>query len=71
MKLKTGISVGVQGLPRDVLCSNSRVPSISSPLSSQHHSLPSLVHSHPPRNYSYQVKSFNVPLVALLWVEAW
>lgn len=71
MKLKTGISVGVQGLLRDVLCSNSCVPSISSPLSSQYHSLPSLVHSHSPRNYSHQMKSFNVPLVALLWVEEW
>lgn len=47
------------------------IPSISSPLSSQHYSPPPLVHNHPLRNYSCQKKSFNVPLVASLWVEEW
>lgn len=39
------------------------VPSVSSPLSSQHHSPPSLVHSHPHRNYSCQGRS----LMCLWW----
>lgn len=47
------------------------VLSISSPLSSHQQNLPFPVLSHPPRNYSCQRRSFNVPLVVLLWVEEW